>query len=217
MARPKPTYCKNCGLGVQCDTFDRTGKACRKNKAKGKAIGKAKGKAISNKTKEKQTKNLNKLFFYHTAYLMHMMRREERIVIDEETGEIIKRYKEFSKPYSFERYLTLENQKTLASWFRKNFKDELNAFDYKAELADAQEETESEHAKRYFEKFMYREEEQGMALLDKQYRRLEKELKEDYKEFNDFLDVTGLRELSKQEISEMEKEYARKRKIRARD
>lgn len=132
MAKPKPTFCNNCGKGVNCKTFNRTGKACRKGKAKGKAVGKAvgkaKGKAISQKTIDKRDEYDSRIGDLHTDYLNHMRNKQIKTIVDEETGEIIAK-ETFGKVYSFERYLKLRGEHTLASWFRYNYKD-IDSFNF---------------------------------------------------------------------------------------
>ena len=125
MAKPKPTYCKNCGEKVDCKTFNKTGKACRK----GKSIGKNKGKAISKKTLEKREKYDSMLGDFHTDYLNHMRNKQFKKIINKETGEII--YKEgYGKTYSFVRYLNVIGEESLRKYFTRNYKD-LNSFNFK--------------------------------------------------------------------------------------
>lgn len=118
MARPKLKECSNChGKEEKCK-FQATGRPCRIGKAKGKA----KGKAISDKTLEKREKYDSLLGDHHTDYLNLMRNKQINIILNEETGEI--HSQEISaKVYSFERYLNLIGQKTLASYFRYNYGD----------------------------------------------------------------------------------------------
>lgn len=113
MAKPKPTYCKNCGEGVECKTFNRTGKACRK--------GKAKGKAVSETTIEKRERYDSLIGDHHTDYLNKMRDKQIAKAVDPETGEIYGLDRGIGKVYSFERYLNMIGEKTLASYFRYNY------------------------------------------------------------------------------------------------
>ena len=146
MAKPKPTFCKNCGEDKECKTFNKTGKACRKGKAVGKAIGQAKGKAIGKaigKAKGKAVgkaisqETIDKRDYYdsllgdlHTDYLNFMAQKQITVIYDIENGEkkVLSRN---NKVYSFERWLTMNGHKTLASWFRRNFKGRLEKFNFK--------------------------------------------------------------------------------------
>lgn len=123
MAKPKPTFCKNCGEGVECKTFNRTGKACRK--------GKAKGKAISQKTIDKRDAYDSLLGDLNTDYLNNMRDRQIKRVVDEETGEILGVDTGIGKIFSFERYLNLIGEKTLASYYRYHYADRTDEFDFK--------------------------------------------------------------------------------------
>lgn len=123
MAKPKPTFCKNCGEGVECKTFNRTGKACRK--------GKAKGKAVSQKTIDKRDAYDSLLGDLNTDYLNNMRDRQIKRVIDEDTGEILGVDTGIGKVFSFERYLNLIGEKTLASYYRYHYADRTEDFDFK--------------------------------------------------------------------------------------
>ena len=122
MAKPKPTFCKNCGENKECKTFNKTGKACRK--------GKAKGKAISQKTIDKRDNYDSLLGDLHTDYLNFMAQRQIKVIYDDENGEkkVLSRN---NKVYSFERWLNMNGHKTLAMWFRRNFKGHLEEFNFK--------------------------------------------------------------------------------------
>ena len=150
MAKPKPTFCKNCGENKECKTFNKTGKACRKGKAVGKAVGKAigqakgkaigkaigkakgkaVGKAISQETIDKRDYYDSLLGDLHTDYLNFMAQKQITVIYDIENGEkkVLSRN---NKVYSFERWLTMNGHKTLASWFRRNFKGSLEKFNFK--------------------------------------------------------------------------------------
>lgn len=123
MAKPKPTFCKNCGEGVECKTFNRTGKACRK--------GKAKGKAVSQKTIDKRDAYDSLLGDLNTDYLNNMRDRQIKRVIDEDTGEILGVDTGIGKVFSFERYLNIIGEKTLASYYRYHYSDRTDEFDFK--------------------------------------------------------------------------------------
>lgn len=124
MARKKLTECSNChGTEPKCK-FKKTGRPCRIGKAKGKA----KGKAISQKTIDKRDAYDSLLGDLHTDYLNHMRNKQIKTIVDEETGEIIAK-ETFGKVYSFERYLKLRGEHTLASWFRYNYKD-IDSFNF---------------------------------------------------------------------------------------
>lgn len=123
MAKPKPTFCKNCGEGIQCKTFNRTGKACRK--------GKAKGKSISQKTIDKREAYDSLLGDLNTDYLNNMRDRQIKRIVDEETGEILGVDTGIGKIFSFERYLNLIGEKTLASYYRYHYADRTEEFDFK--------------------------------------------------------------------------------------
>lgn len=127
MAKPKPTFCKNCGEGVECKTFNKTGKACRKGKAKGRA----KGKAVSQKTIDKRDAYDSLLGDLHTDYLNNMRDRQIKRTIDPETGEILGVDTGLGKVFSFERYLNLIGEKTLASYYRYHYADRTEEFDFK--------------------------------------------------------------------------------------
>lgn len=127
MAKPKPTFCKNCGEGVKCKTFNKTGKACRKGKAKGRA----KGKAVSQKTIDKRDAYDSLLGDLHTDYLNNMRDRQIKRTIDPETGEILGVDTGLGKVFSFERYLNLIGEKTLASYYRYHYADRTEEFDFK--------------------------------------------------------------------------------------
>lgn len=128
MARPKLKECSNChGKEEKCK-FKVTGRPCRIGKAKGKAVGKAKGKAISQKTLDKRDEYDSRIGDLHTDYLNHMRNKQIKTIVDEETGEIIAK-ETFGKVYSFERYLKLRGEHTLASWFRYNYKD-IDSFNF---------------------------------------------------------------------------------------
>lgn len=123
MAKPKPTFCKNCGEGVECKTFNRTGKVCRK--------GKAKGKAVAQKTIDKREAYDSLLGDLNTDYLNNMRDRQIKRIVDEETGEILGVDTGIGKIFSFERYLNLIGEKTLASYYRYHYSDRTDEFDFK--------------------------------------------------------------------------------------
>ena len=154
MAKPKPTFCKNCGENKECKTFNKTGKACRKGKAVGKAVGKAKGKAvgkaigqakgkaigkakgkavgkaISQETIDKRDDYDSLLGDLHTDYLNFMAQKQITVIYDIENGEkrVLSRN---NKVYSFERWMNMNGHKTLAIWFRRNFEGSLERFNFK--------------------------------------------------------------------------------------
>lgn len=125
MARPKPTYCKNCGEGVECKTFNKTGKACRK--------GKAKGKAVSKKTQSKCEEYLqqlddlqydysheqdSKVFWAVKKSGSYSMNFEAEVIFDKLDITYI----------SFYRWLKNKELHTLASWYQRNC--DARAYDY---------------------------------------------------------------------------------------
>lgn len=141
MARPKQDFCSNCnGENPKCK-YKETGRKCRVGKAKGKAIG----KAISKETIEKREKNDQLLGDFHTDYLNFMYDRAFKYSIDKETGKV-EYERKFHTVYSFERYLNNINQKTLASWARRKYGENMKNFNVKTNKMTADE----------YEKFIYR-------------------------------------------------------------
>lgn len=59
-----------------------------------------------------------------------MAQKQITVIYDIENGEkkVLSRN---NKVYSFERWLTMNGHKTLASWFRRNFKGRLEKFNFK--------------------------------------------------------------------------------------
>lgn len=114
MPKKRAEVCPNCnGTNEKCK-YLTTGVKCRK--------GKAKGKAISEATKEKREKYDALLGDLHTDYLNDMRNKQIKSLIDNETGELF--VKEVSGTVvSFERWLSLNDNKTLATWLRRHEKD----------------------------------------------------------------------------------------------
>ena len=137
MAKPKPAFCKNCGKNKECKTFNKTGKACRK--------GKAIGKAISQKTIDKRDNYDSLLGDLHTDYLNFMYDRSFNYSMNTETNKVDYRPKPYTV-YSFERYLNNINQKSLASWARRKYGDNMKNFNTKTDKMTFDE----------FERFIYR-------------------------------------------------------------
>ena len=122
MARPKQKFCSNCnGENPKCK-YKENSRKCR--------IGKAKGKAISKETIDKRDNYDSLLGDLHTDYLNFMANKQITVIYDDENGEkkVLSRN---NKVYSFERWLTINGHKTLASWFRRNFKGRLEKFNFK--------------------------------------------------------------------------------------
>ena len=122
MARPKQEFCSNCnGENPKCK-YKENSRKCR--------IGKAKGKAISKETIDKRDNYDSLLGDLHTDYLNFMANKQITVIYDDENGEkkVLSRN---NKVYSFERWLTINGHKTLASWFRRNFKGRLEKFNFK--------------------------------------------------------------------------------------
>lgn len=129
MARPRQKECPNCkGTNEKCK-YLITGRKCVKGLAKGKAVGKAKGKAISKATIEKREKNDELLGDLRTDYLNEMRTAQIYTLIDDETGEIFTK-ESMAKVYSFERWLSINGHKTLATWLRRRYKN-LEQFNFK--------------------------------------------------------------------------------------
>lgn len=129
MARPRQKECPNCkGTNEKCK-YLITGRKCVKGLAKGKAIGKAKGKAVSKATIEKREKNDELLGDLRTDYLNEMRVAQIYTLIDDETGEIFSK-ESMAKVYSFERWLSINGHKTLATWLRRHYKN-LEQFNFK--------------------------------------------------------------------------------------
>lgn len=129
MARPRQKECPNCkGTNEKCK-YLITGRKCVKGLAKGKAVGKAKGKAISKATIEKREKNDELLGDLRTDYLNEMRTAQIYTLIDDETGEIFTK-ESMAKVYSFERWLSINGHKTLATWLRRHYKN-LEKFNFK--------------------------------------------------------------------------------------
>ena len=149
MARPKQEFCSNCnGENPKCK-YKETGRKCRvgkaKGKAKGKAIGKAKGKAISKETIEKRDNYDSLLGDFQTDYLNFMFDRAFKYSINKETNKVEYEQK-FYTVYSFERYLNNINQKSLASWARRKYGENMKNFNTKTDKMTSDE----------YEKFIYR-------------------------------------------------------------
>lgn len=145
MARPKQEFCSNCnGENSKCK-YKETGRKCRVGKAKGKAIGKAKGKSISKETIEKREKNDQLLGDFHTDYLNFMYDKAFKYSINKETNRVEYEQK-FHTVYSFERYLNNINQKSLASWARRKYGENMKNFNTKTNKMTVNE----------YEKFIYR-------------------------------------------------------------
>lgn len=121
MARPKQKECPNCkGTNEKCK-YLITGRKCSK--------GLAKGKAVSDETKEKRKAYDTVLGNLHTDYLNDMRNKQIKALIDEETGELF--VKEVSgRTVSFERWLSLNNEKKLATWLRRHVED-MEALNFK--------------------------------------------------------------------------------------
>lgn len=129
MARPRQKECPNCkGTNEKCK-YLITGRKCVKGLAKGKAVGKAKGKAISKATIEKREKNDELLGDLRTDYLNEMRTAQIYTLVDDETGEIFSK-ESMAKVYSFERWLSINGHKTLATWLRRHYKN-LEQFNFK--------------------------------------------------------------------------------------
>ena len=126
MARPRQEFCSNCNGENQKCKYKDTGRKCRIGKAKGKAVG----KAISQETIDKRDDYDSLLGDLHTDYLNFMAQKQITVIYDTENGEkrVLSRN---NKVYSFERWLTMNDHKTLASWFRRNFKGRLEKFNFK--------------------------------------------------------------------------------------
>ena len=141
MARPKQEFCSNCnGENPKCK-YKETGRKCRVGKAKGKA----KGKAISKETIEKREKNDQLLGDFQTDYLNFMYDRAFKYSINKETNKVEYEQK-FYTVYSFERYLHNINQKSLASWARRKYGENMKNFNTKTDKMAFDE----------YEKFIYR-------------------------------------------------------------
>lgn len=124
MARKKLTECSNChGTEPKCK-FKQTRRPCR--------IGKAKGKAVSQRTIDKRDAYDSLLGDLNTDYLNNMRDRQIKRVIDEDTGEILGVDTGIGKVFSFERYLNLIGEKTLASYYRYHYADRTEEFDFKS-------------------------------------------------------------------------------------
>ena len=137
MARPKQEFCSNCnGENPKCK-YKETGRKCR--------IGKAKGKAISKETIEKREKNDQLLGDFQTDYLNFMYDRAFKYSINKETNKVEYEQK-FYTVYSFERYLHNINQKSLASWARRKYGENMKNFNTKTDKMAFDE----------YEKFIYR-------------------------------------------------------------
>lgn len=118
MPKKRAEVCPNCnGANEKCK-YLITGRKCEVGKAKGKA----KGKAISQATIDKRENYDVLLGDLHTDYLNDMRDKQIKSLIDEETGELF--VKEVSgKTVSFERWLSLNNEKKLATWLRRHVED----------------------------------------------------------------------------------------------
>lgn len=141
MARPKQEFCSNCnGENPKCK-YKETGRKCRVGKAKGKA----KGKAISKETIEKRENYDSLLGDFQTDYLNFMYDRAFKYSINKETNKVEYEQK-FHTVYSFERYLNNINQKSLASWARRKYGENMKNFNTKTDKITFDE----------YEKFIYR-------------------------------------------------------------
>lgn len=129
MARPKQKECPNCKDTNEKCKYLINGRKCAKGLAKGKAVGKAKGKAVSKSTIEKREKNDELLGDLRTDYLNEMRIAQIYTLIDDETGEIFSK-ESMAKVYSFERWLSINGHKTLATWLRRHYKN-LEQFNFK--------------------------------------------------------------------------------------
>lgn len=126
MPRKRQKFCPNCkGTNKKCKYLINS-RICEK----GKAIGKAKGKAISQATIDKRDNYDSQLGDLHTDYLNDMANRQIKVIYDDENGEkkVLSRN---NNVYSFERWLNLKGHKKLAMWFRRNFTNHLEDFNFK--------------------------------------------------------------------------------------
>ena len=141
MARPKQEFCSNCnGENPKCK-YKESGRKCRVGKAKGKA----KGKAISKETIEKRDNYDSLLGDLHTDYLNFMYDRAFKYSINKETNKVEYEQK-FYTVYSFERYLNNINQKSLSSWARRKYGENMKNFNTKTNKMTSDE----------YEKIIYR-------------------------------------------------------------
>ena len=122
MARPKQEFCSNCNGENQKCKYKETGRKCR--------IGKAKGKAISKETIEKRDNYDSLLGDFQTDYLNFMYDRAFKYSMNKETNKVEYEQK-FYTVYSFERYLHNINQKSLASWARRKYGENMKNFNTK--------------------------------------------------------------------------------------
>ena len=130
MARPKQEFCSNCnGENPKCK-YKETGRKCR--------IGKAKGKAISKETIEKRDNYDSLLGDFQTDYLNFMYDRAFKYSINKETNKVEYEQK-FYTVYSFERYLNNINQKSLASWARRKYGENMKNFNTKTDKMTSDE------------------------------------------------------------------------------
>lgn len=141
MARPKQKFCSNCNDENPKCKYKENSRKCRVGKAKGKA----KGKAISKETIEKREKNDQLLGDFQTDYLNFMYDRAFKYSINKETNKVEYEQK-FYTVYSFERYLHNINQKSLASWARRKYGENMKNFNTKTDRMSFDE----------HERFMYR-------------------------------------------------------------
>lgn len=118
MAKPKPTFCKNCGEDVNCETFNRTGKACRKSKKKVK----------------KHDDYLEQLDELHYEYTHEQDSKVFWTAKKNFIGNFNMQYEVVSsfnvKYISFYRWLKNKNKHTLASWYQRNCNDLVYNYDY---------------------------------------------------------------------------------------
>lgn len=136
MSRPKPTYCTNCGEGIECKTFTRTGKACRK--------GKGKGKKVSESTQKKREKYLEQLDELQYDYSHEQDSKVFWAV--KKAGYYEKNFQLeilFDKPnikyISFYRWLKNKEYHTLASWYQRNCDASNYDYDYNNNFFESKE------------------------------------------------------------------------------
>ena len=87
-------------------------------------------KRVSQETIDKRDDYDSLLGDLHTDYLNFMAQKQITVIYDIENGEkrVLSRN---NKVYSFERWLNMNGHKTLAMWFRRNFKGSLEKFNFK--------------------------------------------------------------------------------------
>lgn len=125
MPKKRQEFCPNCqGTNEKCK-YLINGRKCAK--------GKAKGKAISDETIEKRERYDSLLGDFHTDYLNLMYNnsmKAERLNRETQSNYY------YENIYSFERYLNLNGEKTLASWARKNLGNKLKSLNVKPPKVD---------------------------------------------------------------------------------